>query len=313
MGKNNGNLNIVRNQYLKKISESIQTITNNKNEKQAYVISIISTIISILAIAATIFVPKYEYDLDKINKPLLFDENVSIELDDESDGCNVSFSIKQGGIKKAYLAYGGENGELIYENIIENLKNDSLEVKEKSEYKIDDMSDKKVSIDLKVVNGEKVSIGLNYVDEKNLFDGFIKIVKIKDFSLILLDTIGQWWIYYFVTYPEVIPSEDAVYNFEVQNDDGDVIVSTQEPLDKQDMAYVMIDGTLTSTASIENVLQSLEVDYKLFSERREIKGENGEIFTSQPIMKNVYIPPRAEDIYNEITRIRNDINDLSLN
>lgn len=297
MSKNYTNPNWERDGYLKKILEGIITIANSNNGKRVYVINILSLLVSIGVVAVTIAVPKYAYVLDKINKPLLFDEDVSIKSDDKSDNYKVSFSIKQGGIKKGYLVFESENGEIIYENIIENLVNDSIQLNRESHTENIYMTGKEVSINLS-----------NNVNEYALFDQYIKVKKIEDFSLVMLDTTGQWWIYYFVTSPEFIPIENVVYNFEVKTDDSKIIVSTQESLDKQEMGYVMIDGTLTSTASIEKMLQNLETDYKLFSERREIVGENGEKFKSQPIMKDVYSPPRAEDVYNDIIRIRNDIN-----
>lgn len=293
---NNENSDKERNQHLSNISKSVAAMANNKNEKRA----LISMIISIIAIAISIIVPFIEHNLDKVNKPLLFDKNnITIESDDKSDNYNVSFKIKQGGIKKAYFVLK-VGSEISYENIIENIENKSLQLNIESKSK---------EIDMK---NEKASIKLNNVTESAFFDNKIKERRIDDFSLVILDTTGQWWIYYFVTSPEFIP-QNIKYKFEVKNDDGEIVASSQENLDEQEMDYVMIDGTLTSELSIEKSLQNLETDYKLFSERRKIKGENGEIFESQPKIENIYTPPKSEDVYNDIITIRDDINTISLN
>jgi hypothetical protein len=297
MGKNNGNPNKERNQHLYKISKSITDIANSKNEKWALRLSISSVIISFLAIAIAIIVPFIEYHLDKVNKPLLFDKNVSI-VPEELNDVIITFDIKQGGIKKVYLAFKEKSG-IIYKNMVENLDSDSLVIHIESGDEEVDTSKKEIFI-----NDNK--------KEKILLDGHIKMIEIEDFSLVLLDTTGQWWIYYFITSPQIIP-DGLEYDFDVKADDGKTIVSEQFSLDKQDMDYVMLDGTLTSELSIEKSLQDLETDYKLISERRKIKGENGEIFEFQPKIENIYTPPKAEDIYKDIITIRDDINTLSLN
>ena len=297
MGKNNGNPNKERNQHLYNISKSITDIANSKNEKWALRLSISSVIISFLAIAIAIIVPFIEYHLDKVNKPLLFDKNVSI-VPEELNDVIITFDIKQGGIKKVYLAFKEKSG-IIYKNMVENLDSDSLVIHIESGDEEVDTSKKEIFI-----NDNK--------KEKILLDGHIKMIEIEDFSLVLLDTTGQWWIYYFITSPQIIP-DGLEYDFDVKADDGKTIVSEQFSLDKQDMDYVMLDGTLTSELSIEKSLQDLETDYKLISERRKIKGENGEIFEFQPKIENIYTPPKAEDIYKDIITIRDDINTLSLN
>ncbi len=300
------NLNKERNDVLKKIAESLEksvtTKRKNQKDRRTFVISIISIVISILAVFAAISVPYISYRLDLKNKPLVLGEKINLYFDDENSEngkYNITFNMKQGSLKKAYIANWEDDGCVVYENIIEDLDGGVLSLSRKSD---------QTNIDM---NSENVNIVNVNTKEMYLINGYINKRYIEDFALVLLDTTGQWWIYYFISSPEFVP-ENVEYNLKLQDEDGKEIINVESEIEKQEMSYVIIDGTLTSVSSIEKALAKLDTDYHLFEKPKTFKGKNDIEITSNPIMIDVYNPPTSANIYDKIIEIHKDIVELSL-
>ena len=90
--------NKILNDILGKVSEN----TGNGNAK---IIDKISIVISIIAMIASIVVPIYIHNKETYNESLVLNSEMSIEVDNQyEDSYIIEFDIKQGGIKKAYIA-----------------------------------------------------------------------------------------------------------------------------------------------------------------------------------------------------------------
>lgn len=294
--------NIASNKIAENLEKSVATEQKTQKDKKTFVISIISIVISIIAVLAAISVPYISYRLDLKNKPLVLGEKIDLYFEDENneDGkYNITFNIEQGGLKKAYIANWEDDGCVVYENIIEDLDGGALRLSRKSEQREIDMNNFNTTIE----NGN--------TSEAFLIDGYISMRCIGEFALVLLDTSGQWWIYYFISSPEFIP-ENVEYKLQLLGENGEIIISDASRIERQEMSYVIIDGTLTSVSSIEKTIAKLDTNYYLFERRKTFEGENGIKVTSYPIIKDAYKPPTSANVYDKIIEIHRDINDLSL-
>lgn len=284
----------------KSLSKSLETECKNKNDKSAFWISLLSVCISFLTMVITFGTPYISYKIESINKPLVLGEKIDVYFDNESSkNYNITFSIEQGGLKKAYIANWEDDGSVVYENIIENLDGESLRFSRKS---------KQIEVNK---DNNNVTIKNGNTNKIYLMEGYICIRKIEDFALVLLDTTGQWWIYYFISSPEIIP-ENIEYNLQLVDESGSVVTNVTSEIQRQEVNYVIIDGTLTSNASIEKALIILDTDYYLFGTEKTFEGENGAIITSNPVIKNIYNPPSSISVYDKITQIHKDISFLSI-
>lgn len=291
------NYNEERNRILKTISNDFKhSVERQSKDKKGN----ITIIISIIAIIAAFVSPLLINAIEGRNKPLLLSDKISLYKEGESESYNIEFYIKQGGLKKVYVAIPTSDGEIVYNNIIENFDNKSIKI-------IEDSVSKKVDVSEIVVSTKSI-FKENMRDSIN---GNIFIKTIDNFALVLLDSTGQWWIYYFITSPEIEP-QNVQYSLQVFNQNGEIIAEMMEDVQVQAMQTVVIDGTLTSVASIRQQIEALNGEYEFFKTPRSFKGKNGEEFTSNPVVQNIYEPPKPEEIFSNIQKIHDDIKEFSL-
>lgn len=294
--KNMRELSEERNKILQTISKEIDDSIVNENKNK---INVISLIISILALIVSILVPFWIYKMQLFNETLVLSSEIGLEIDDQyKDKYAIEFDVKQGGIKKAYIATVLPDDSIIYDSILQYSNGNTIRLvrdSRKSEEKI-----------------QKSTESMQFYNENEILgDGILEINTIEDFALVLLDTTEQWWIYYFVSTPEFIPV-NCEYSAKIFGENGDEIATFKKKLEIQEMDRIFIDGSLTSVTSIEEAMKNLKVDYYLFEKPQSIKGKNGEIFMSNPRIENLYKLPKEDDIYNSIIKIRDDIKKLSL-
>ena len=279
-----------RNKILKEILETISESKDGKKISKAEINSIVTSILAVIISFTSILITIWIHKNEAFNESLVLSSEISIQIDNNyEDSYIIEFDIKQGGIKKAYIAMTSSDGSIAYESILQSSSGSAIKL---------------------VRNSGKSKEDIQTNTGKIIGDGIVEINSIKNFALIILDTTEQWWIYYFISTPEFVPKNSS-YMLTVYGENGDVIASLNRELEIQKMSRIIIDCSLISVSSIEEAMKDLKVDYYFFNMPQDFEGVNGEIFTSNPRMENLYELPSATDIYSNIIKIREDIKKMS--
>lgn len=287
-----------QNEILKNILEILNGNDTKRNKSYNWT-NIISLILSIISIGASIFTTYSIFKMEGFNKCLLLSD-IELKIDDSNeDSYLIEFDIKQGGIKKAFIATISDEGTIKYDNISEKAGKKTISFTRNAEVNQFNLSDCEIVIQNRggVQNGS--------------LNGIIEKKYISDFAFVILDTTDQWWVYYIIVSPEYVPN-NSVYCLYVYGEDAELIAKHEKQLETQEITYTVIDGSLTNIVTIRDKIESeLKKDYNLYNSDECFSGINGEVFRCNPKIINLYKPPDAEDVYNNILNIHEDIDKLS--
>ncbi len=254
--------------------------TKHECKKKKDLYNRISLALSIIAIIVTVIIAKNTSDFD--NKNAALDTKLSKVEYLHDDGLKVTIEFKQGMIKKAYLAdIDGDNIKYSKQDVIKNKGNLEINIPAKSE---------KIKLE----------------------DRYYNFINTKQFALIFFDYNSNIYCYYVVLLAKPYMDENIQYGVEIKDMDGNVVDKFQRDLDG--IKYwsdgeLLIDCSLTNEDTIEPMINNFKFDreYPLFDQSKTAVGENGKI-TSNPKLEFHYDPVSKDEIYNNISRIRQDIN-----